>query len=138
MRTLVLRGVTLEEVSIAYQYPRIHISACYNSLADKVVTKTEQPNNAGPGGNNLTRQLTTAVLPVGTKSKGRGKNSKPNSIAENNRVVGIFPRLVLGLLLLSGRAVANLLGSFLDLCLTLLTGSLSIGLDGLRFVVRGN
>lgn len=38
---LVFRGVALEEVSIVCQYSRILISACCNSLADKVVTKTE-------------------------------------------------------------------------------------------------
>lgn len=107
-------------------------------LADVVVTNTEQPNNTSPGGYDLAGQLAAAVLPVCTEAESSSDDSKTNSIAQDDRVVGVLLHLVLGLLLLGGSAVADLLSGILDLLLTLLTGGLGIGLDGLRLVVRGD
>jgi hypothetical protein len=107
-------------------------------LADVVVTKTEQTNNTSPSRNDLAGQLAAAVLPVRTEAEGRCDNSKANSVAQDDRVVRVLPRLVLSLLLLSGGAVTDLLGGIFDLLLALLTSGLSVGLYGLRFVVGGD
>lgn len=110
----------------------------YNLLADVVITKTEQPDNTSPGRNNLACELTTAVLPVRTETQDRAENSKPDSVAQDNGVISILPRLVLGLLLLSSGTVTDFLGGFLNLLFALLTGGLCVSLDRLRFVVRGD
>lgn len=107
-------------------------------LADVVITKTKQTNDTSPSRNDLAGQLAAAVLPVRTEAEGCCDNSKANSVAQYDRVVGVLPRLVLGLLLLSGGAVADLLGGIFDLLLALHTGGLSVGLYGLRFVVGGD
>lgn len=108
-----------------------------NLLADVVVTDTEQTNNTSPGGDDLAGQLATAVLPIRAKAERSRDDGEANSVAQHDRVVGVLLCLVLGLLLLGGSAVADLLSGILDLLLTLLASGLGIGLDGLRLVVRG-
>jgi hypothetical protein len=77
------------------------------------------------------------VFPVCAEAESSGNNGEPDGVAQNDGVVGVLPDLVLGLLLLGGSAVADLLSGILDLLLTLLASGLGIGLDGLRLVVRG-
>ena len=78
------------------------------------------------------------MFPVCAEAESSGDNGEPDGVAQNDGVVGVLPDLVLGLLLLGGSAVTDLLCGFLDLLLALLASGLGVGLDGLRLVVRGD
>ena len=110
----------------------------YHLLADEVVAQSEQTNDTCPSSDNLASQLPTDVLPVSANAEQGTEKGQADRVAQDDRVVRVFPRLVLGLLLLSCSIVLDLLRGRLNFLLTLDALSLRVGLDGLRLVVRGN
>ena len=120
---------------------------CVNqdSLACVVVGNSKETDNTGPGASNLPGEFADRVLSVSSVTEETAQHGNADSVGENDGVVLVLLELVssllsslLGLLLLVLGLLLQLLGAISGLGLELVLALLSVGLDGLRLVVRGH